>query len=441
MSSGDSARAKQPRSSHAGSASTTTTPGDGGRGEDHARGVPHLQSRHRGDEAAAPAGMARELRRRSRRRCSRAGSARRPAAARSSASGATIGMRLPGRSRPCLSGLRSATARMSARRRRQRSAACCPWPRRHRRRRVRPAARALASKARSSSRTARDPRGRSRRRTSCRRAARRLLAPAARDSAGAGARRPRARRKTRSEPPCVGSPRRRTARSPCAREHAARPRAATGRRSARGRWCRTAPPSISAQQVRELDRDDAAAAPAAIAKPADEVVEVRHVRQHVVGDDEVGRDRRSASMSRAVSRAEEARPRSARPRRAATSATLAAGSMPQHRDAASHEIAAADSRRCWRPRPRSSCRRARSRCGHRLRVAPRVRQPARRRTRRSRRSRVKMPLGIHDVVELHQAAVRADPRVRAGRRGSGPPELLRRAVGVGQRLARRGRRR
>ena len=55
------------------------------------------------------------------------------------------------------------------------------------------------------------------------------------------------------------------------------------RRSARGRWCRTGSPSISRMQVRQLHRHDALRREQ-VRMPADEVVQVRHVSQHVVGD-------------------------------------------------------------------------------------------------------------------------------------------------------------
>ena len=73
--------------------------------------------------------------------------------------------------------------------------------------------------------------------------------------------------------------------------------------------------------------------------PADEVVEVGHLGQHVVADDEVGRAARRATSSLGAARA----PKNSRQRRdaalaRAASATFAAGSMPRHGMPARDEV-------------------------------------------------------------------------------------------------------
>ncbi len=89
-------------------------------------------------------------------------------------------------------------------------------------------------------------------------------------------------------PPWVGSSSTSKTAQAVAARAPLRPRAGRSRRSARGRWCRTRVRSTHAQQVRHLDRDARRSARGATPSPAHEVVEVGNVREHVVGDDQVG---------------------------------------------------------------------------------------------------------------------------------------------------------
>ena len=113
------------------------------------------------------------------------------------------------------------------------------------------------------------------------------------------------------------------------------------------------------QQVRELERDHAAAARAG-SSARDEVVEIGDVGQHVVADEQVGR---ACPRRRAARRgvAPKNRQWSARPSATAALATLAAGSMPST-GRPRRRSTGAGSRRCWptsttrlsRPRPKRS---------------------------------------------------------------------------------------
>ena len=100
-------------------------------------------------------------------------------------------------------------------------------------------------------------------------------------------------------------------------------RRARSRRSARGRWCRTGSPRSAARRCGNSSVIDALRLQQA-RHAGDEVVEVRHLRQHVVADDEVGR---------------------ACPRATSRSRQLDAEELDQGRDA----LAATPPRRRWRP--------------------------------------------------------------------------------------------
>ena len=100
--------------------------------------------------------------------------------------------------------------------------------------------------------------------------------------------------------------------------------AARSTRSARGRSCRTGPPRSGAGGAGP--RSQPALGGEQPGHPGHEVVEVRDLREHVVGDDEVGAVPRptSSSAQRGVEEPDE-RPD---PGAMATSATFAAGSIP-----------------------------------------------------------------------------------------------------------------
>ena len=91
--------------------------------------------------------------------------------------------------------------------------------------------------------------------------------------------------------------------------------------------------------MRKLHRDHAALLEQDF-MPADEVVDVRHVRKHVVAEQQV-RLAELGGYLRSPSRAEELHGRRNAFRDRA-SATFAAGSMPRHGDAAGDESAAAE---------------------------------------------------------------------------------------------------
>ena len=110
-----------------------------------------------------------------------------------------------------------------------------------------------------------------------------------------------------------------------ARRACARPPSARSTRNARGRSCRTGSPRSAAadagtrtwRRPRGFSR---------IGRPATKVVEVGHLGQHVVADDEIGLTPSPAS-SRAVS-CRRNEPASGRPALRAALATFSAGSMP-----------------------------------------------------------------------------------------------------------------
>ena len=160
-----------------------------------------------------------------------------------------------------------------------------------------------------------------------------------------------------------------------------------------------------AQEVRELHREHAARRRGGAARPADEVVEVGHVREHVVAEQEVGAARARPPTFRAV----------AAPKKASTVGMPAFSRPPPPRCARARcrapgrrapGSAGGGSRRCSpsrRPGSRPPSPNARD---HGLDVAPRVLDPG---------VRVGREVGVvgedvgraHDLGKLHEPAALA----------------------------------
>ena len=177
-----------------------------------------------------------------------------------------------------------------------------------------------------------------------------------------------------------------------------------------------------AQQMGELQRDRARRAASTIVEPPDEVVEVGHVGQDVVADDQIGAACPPPPAGGPVSAPKKLdEGRDARAPRAA-SATLAAGSTPSDRDARRRRRTGGGSRRCWRSRSPWLSAPSPRRSAIETDVAPRRARARVSRTTRSRRSRRRCSRATRP-----RAPARASRRRRrargAGRRaraGAGP---------------------
>ena len=202
-------------------------------------------------------------------------------------------------------------------------------------------------------------------------------------------------------------------------------RAATGTRSARGRSCRTGARAIRRSRCGASIVTRAVRRQQHARMPATKSFEVGHVREHVVGDDQVGLPAPRHEAARVV--AAEERDLGVDAGGDGGRGDVGGRLDAEHGDAARRRSAAAGSRRCdaisttSESGPRPSARH------DAVDVAPRVLDPASRSTTRSRRSRRRSPRPVCTGGQLHEQAGRRRPG--RGADSAAPSARRRRARG------------